>query len=303
MSVPASAVPNVVVSVAPIHSLMAGVMHGIGKPVLVFNSGVSPHTNSISPSAIKSLVHADLVVWVGPGYETAMNKTIAQLEENILIKALIAEENLTVHNIRQGGQWERHDHGSVEEIPEADLDQAISDVDLEQHLYSDPHLWLSTSNGLMMIDFFQQWLSELDPVNKSKYSKNAIDMKNRVKDFQSIATGQLESVHSQPYLVYHDAYQYFEKEFDMNAVGSVSTNPQQPPGAKRIHELRQLIVDQKIKCIFREPQFESRIIEVLSEGNDIKTGKLDPLGIDIAPGDGLWFKLMTQLSNTIKDCL
>ena len=78
---PAAAAPEVVASVAPIHSLVAAVMAGVGEPKLLVPPGASPHAYSLRPSEARALAGADIVFRVGPGLETFLDKPLAALVE------------------------------------------------------------------------------------------------------------------------------------------------------------------------------------------------------------------------------
>ena len=70
--------------------------------------------------------------------------------------------------------------------------------------------------------------------------------------------------------------QYFEHRFKTNAMGAISVDPEHPPGAKRLYEIRKRIVASKVHCVFREPQFEPKLAHSVTEGTSAKIETLDP---------------------------
>ena len=73
VAAPASAAPKVVTSIKPLHSLVSGVMKGVGEPYLLIKGVASPHTFSLKPSDARELERARVIFWVGdvlaPGLE------------------------------------------------------------------------------------------------------------------------------------------------------------------------------------------------------------------------------------------
>ena len=119
-----------------------------------------------------------------------------------------------------------------------------------------------------------------------------------VKDVNSI----LEPVRGRNFVVFHDAYQYFEKRFNVNVLGAFTVNTDVMPGAEQLAEIREIIEHDKVSCIFSEPQFNPDIINAVAKDMDIKTGVLDPLGATLNPGKDLYFDLIKNMSKSFKGC-
>ena len=116
-------------------------------------------------------------------------------------------------------------------------------------------------------------------------------------------SAKLDSVNNEPYIVFHDAYQYFEADYSLNSVGSISLNPDISPTPKRIQEIKTKIEKDNVVCLFREPQFPSRIVQTVIQETNAKEGELDPLGFDLTPGKNLYFELVTNLAKNLRECL
>jgi len=194
--------------------------------------------------------------------------------------------------VRSGGLWEvRHDHGKGHDAHEREAERF------------DPHLWLSPANAAVVVRSLAAVLSELDPANAERYRANSSALQARIRQLDRTLTARLEPVRDLPYLVFHDAYHYFEHHYDLNAVGAVTLSPEQAPGARRLHNLRSRIEASGARCLFREPQFEPRLVETLVEGTETESAVLDPLGADLAPGPDAWFQLLEGLADTLVGCL
>ena len=146
-------------------------------------------------------------------------------------------------------------------------------------------------------------LSEADPANAETYGKNAEAMIARVEALEDELETMLEPVKDKPFIVFHDAYQYFENHFGLNAAGSITISPEVQPGAARVAELRNKVRELDAVCVFSEPQFEPRLVATVTEGTDARTGVLDPLGANLADGPDLYFEMMRANAKALADCL
>jgi len=306
------AAPSVVVSISPLHSLVGAVMEGVAEPELLIEGGQSPHTQSLKPSSVRALRDADLVVWVGPGLETAMRRSVQRIQEAHRVFTLSNSARLRLLESRQGGIWGKHDHedhGDEEHGDEEHGDEEHGDEEhgesrghaSEHHL--DPHVWLSTDNAGAIVRAVSERLQQIDPQNKDRYAKNATSAIDRIDRLQRRIEAQLMPVRNKSYVVFHDAYQYFEEQFGLRPAGSVTISPDRLIGAKRVQELGERIRSENIVCIFSEPQFEPRLLQILAENSTMRLAELDPLGARIYPGVDAWFVLMQNLADSLADCL
>ncbi len=287
--------PRVVVSILPVHSLVAGVMEGVGSPFLLIPGGQSPHTFSLAPSNARELDAAELVFWVGEELETPMAKSLAALAGKARQVRLMELPGLERRPVREGGVWDAHSHGeTADEHPGGHHGHA--------HHY-DPHIWLSPRNAGRIVRVAAQELSALDPDHAVRYHRNAKAVLNRLRQLDRDLVRRLAPLRTVPYIVFHDAYQSLEHHYRLSPVGSVAVSPEQPPGAKRIRELRAKVVDLGARCAFSEPQFEPRLVRVLVEGTPAGTGVLDPLGADLMPGPDAYFQVMENLADALVACL
>ncbi len=302
----ASAEPKVVVSIKPIHSLVAGVMENVGEPELLLNGTVSPHDYNLKPSQAQSLQDADLVVWMGESLETFLIKPIGNL--NLASKALeiLEIEGLTLHKYR--GIGEHDDHAKHEEHEEHD-DHAKHEEHAghEGHNHdensSDPHLWLDIENAIRITQSIAKKLATIDPENKTQYEKNATKVAENLNSLKADISNKLQNTSKKNYIVFHDAYQYFKKQFELAVPTPVTIHPEIPLGAARIKELQNEIAEHGISCLFSEPQFSPKVTKVIAENTDAKISVLDPLGSGVRVGSSHYFEMMSNLANDFGECL
>jgi zinc transport system substrate-binding protein len=294
LALPAHAqTPSVVASVPPVHALVAGVMEGVGTPDLLVRGGRSPHSAALRPSDIRRLQSADVIVWVGPGLESFMTRPLASLKPKPRLLTLFEAPGIKRLSPRKGGAWEDHDRHAHE-------DEVGVDV---SHRFIDPHIWLSPANAVAITDAVASSLRERDPANAAAYAANARRVKQRVKALVAEISATLTPVRRMPYLVFHDAYQYFERDFGLSPVGAITISPERQISAHRLAEIRDHMAKTGARCAFREPQFPPRLIDTIVAGTDVRIGVLDPLGADIPPGPDHWFTVMKGLAASLARCL
>ncbi len=266
----ARAAPVVVVTVGPVHSLVAGVMAGIGAPRLLLPAGATPHLYSLRPSAARMLASADLVIRVGPALEAFLDRPLARLARRARVVTLMKDAGLVLR--RTAGN-------------------------------ADPHVWLDPENARRIVRHTARVLGEIDPGAADRYAANAREMAARIDRLDSEIAGLLAPVRRVPFVVFHDAYGYLENRYGLNRIAAVSLAADRAPGARRLRDIRAAIRDGRARCVFAEPQFRPALIEALTRGTAAHTGILDPLGADIPPGPDSWFTLMRRLANALRHCL
>lgn len=326
----AMAEPQVVVSIKPIHSLVASIMKGVGEPSLVVEGAASPHTYTLKPSNARALENADLVFWVGPGLEAFLEKPLEALAGKSKVVELGDAPGLNKLPFREGGAFEAHDHSdhaagdhAEGEHHDHDADGAEAhadaghDHDAEEHDHTaageeehdhehggtDMHLWLDPTNAKAMASSIAAALIEADPANKATYQANASALDADLHALDKEIAAQVAPVADKPFVVFHDAYQYFEKRYKVRVAGSVTVSPETMPGAERLSEIHAKIAELGASCVFAEPQFEPKLINVVIEGTNAKSGTLDPEGGALTEGPELYGQLMRNLSTSIVDCL
>ncbi len=167
----------------------------------------------------------------------------------------------------------------------------------------DPHIWLDPANAKAMVAEIAEALSEADPGNADSYAANAKKVAARLDTLTAEVKETLAPVGDRGFVVFHDAYRYFEARFGVTAVGSITVSPEVMPGAERISEIRHKLEDVGATCVFAEPQFEPKLVDTVIEGTQARAGTIDPLGAGLADGPELYFTLIRQMAASIKTCL
>ena len=308
----ASAEVNVVASIKPVHSLVASVMAGVSTPELIIDGSGSPHTYALKPSQARQLQNADLIFWVGNKIEPFLEKSIAGIASHDVSIALSEIQGLTKIKLREGADFETHDDHDHGDHDDDDHDEGHDDhADHDDHDEGhddhdegfDQHVWLDPVNAKAMVHTIEEALVKADPSNATLYEANAAQMLTRLDILLEDVNAQLEPVKGEGYIVFHDAYQYYEKRFGITAIGSITVSPEHLPGAKRVSELQDKVRSLNAVCVFSEPQFEPKLVSVVVENTDAGTGVLDPLGATIESGPDMYFALIRNMTTALTDCL
>jgi zinc transport system substrate-binding protein len=321
----APALDGVVASIKPVHSLVAAVMEGVAEPELLVQGAASPHSYSLRPSEAGALEDAALVFWVGKGMEVFLAKPLETLGGGAKIVELADAHDLVRLEFREGGPFEAHDHdddhhGAHEGHEDHDHGEAARDDhdhddggdhdhardeghSHDDHDHVDAHFWLDPLNAKAFVHEIEEALAEVDPANADAYEANAKAVSAKLDALIAETQSALEPVRGKGFVVFHDAYHYYENRFGIEAAGSITVSPEALPGAQRISEIRAKVAELGATCVFAEPQFEPSLVSVVVEGTGARTGVLDPLGAPIDDGPELYFELIRGITTSLTTCL
>ena len=328
---------QVVTSIKPIHSLASLLMDGIGTPKLIVDGSNSPHNFTLKPSHAKMLQNADLVFWVGEDIETFLEKplgTVAKKAKKIELmeisqikKLKFREKNIFRRSSRchkkhddhghkkhddhghkkhdDHGHKKHDDHGHKKHDDHGhkkhdDHGHKKHDDHGHAHGEHDPHIWLDPLNAKVILTVMAKNMKMMDKKNSAKYDANLKKANAKIDGLVSDINKVINK--NAKYVVFHDAYQYFEKRFGLKTLGALTVNTDVLPGAEQLKDIRKVIKKENAKCIFSEPQFNPKIIKAIAKDTNIKTGVLDPLGADLKNNKDLYFKLLNNLSNSLRKC-
>ena len=302
---------KVVASIKPIHSLASYLMDGVGKPDLIVDGYASPHGFAMKPSHAKMLQNADLIFWVGEDLESFLEKPLNSIAKKAEKIELIEIKGLNKLEFRERNIFEEHDdhghdkhkehaHKKDKHKEHAHKEDKHDDHQGHAHGEHDPHIWLDPMNAKVILNEMVEHLIENDAKNASKYKSN---LKKALKDIDKLNKDvKKELSKSTASIVFHDAYQYFEKRYGVNILGAFTVNTDVMPGAEQLAEIREIIEHDKVTCVFSEPQFNPDIIKAVAKDMNIKTGVVDPLGATLDPSKDLYFKLIRNMSASFKGC-
>ncbi len=318
-------VPRVVADIAPVHSLVARVMQGTGSPDLMLPPGASPHEYSLRPSEAAALQDADIVIWMGPQLAPWMQDAIRTLASDADHLTLLEATETKLLDIREGALFESHSHGPDDhghDDDHADGDHAhehdddhdhdhADDKEHEEHAQEhghdhdthDAHAWLSPENAAAWVDLIAAELSSADPENADSYLANAAAVREELAALSADVTAILDPVRNGSFIVFHDAFQYFEADFDFPAAGAISLSDAAAPSPARIAEIQQRVRHEQVDCVLAEPQFNPGLVSTVLDGTDANTAIIDPIGATLEPGPGLYPQLIRNIATTLASCL
>ena len=312
----ASETKGVVSTIQPINSLVNAVIGNTGKTISLIPAKASPHEYKLKPSDTKKLQNANIIFFVSDHLETSVTRVFKNLPKNIKIINLMEDAGIKHLAIRDNEAWERHDHHHRHGDHD-DYDKHVKkddDHDHDKHSKKhddhddhekedDVHIWLSPDNAVKIIKKINKELSLFFPENAKTYNQNANQMIKKINQLKVELKKELLGIKDEPFIVFHDAYQYFETSFDLNAVGSVALEGDIASSPKQISIIKDKIVKLKASCVFQEPQFDSKLVKIVVEGTNAQIGTLDPLGVNIKSGENFYLQLLKNMAKSLKDCL
>ncbi|MDB2470956.1 zinc ABC transporter substrate-binding protein, partial [Candidatus Pelagibacter bacterium] len=155
-------------------------------------------------------------------------------------------------------------------------------------------IWLDPINAKVVLSEITEHLIKNDSKNASTYKSN---LAKALAEIDKLIIDVITETNTDlNYVVFHDAYQYYENRFNVNILGAMTVNPDVMPGAEQIHEIHEVIEHDNVSCILSEPQFNPDIIKSIAKDTNVKTGVLDPLGANLKPGKNLYFDLIRNMS-------
>ena len=287
---------KVVVTSKAIHSLVAAVMEGVAMPKLLIEGTASPHTFALKPSGASAINAADVFFRVSGNVEPFSEKISAALPASVMLVTLADTAGMTLLDRRTGATFEEHDDGDHDK-------HAGHGDDADAHGAKDGHVWLDPENAKLMTGKIASVLSEKDAAHAANYAANAAKLMMRIDALSAEIAAQTKPLVGRPFIVFHDAYQYFERRFGLQAAGSITVSPDVQPSAKRLTALRKKIGKLDAVCIFAEPLFQPKLVTAVTEGTKARAGTLDPEGASLDAGPELYFTLMRTMAANLVSCL
>ena len=284
---------RVAVSIKPVGDLVAAVMAAVGSPTVLIPPGSSPHTYSFKPSERAAAEQAQVLLWIGPQVEPALQRIVQTLPKTSRVVTLSTLPGITLLAPRTGGDWERR-----HPAPRAAASSAAA-----QDGFFDGHIWLSPDNAKTIVRAAAQTLAAIDPAHARQYQSNAQHAVQRIDALNAELVAELAPVRDKPFIVFHDAFQYFEHAYGLHAVGSILVTPDAMANARRVSQMRDKIQSLGAVCVFSEPQFEPRLVQTLVAGTSARLGTLDPLGAKSPLGLEGYAQLLRDLAHNLSRCL
>ena len=270
----AAKVPKVVTSVKPIHSLVAGIMQGVGEAELLVDGPAPPWAFRPNEAQRKAIVEADLVVWTGMELEPNLAPLLGATGPNQVVYEVLADDELKILPAR-GAEGAR-----------------------------DAFFWLDSRNMLILLDSLTRLLIQIDPENAASYERNRTRTFTTIAETDRMMEYGYREVSGVPVYLFHDTHQYFEQAYAMYVTGTVASPPGKSDGiAASLLKIKASMAGDQAVCMFTERNLDEPHLELLLADTDIAPVELDSLGSDLAPGPGFYVKLMQQNFATIAGCV
>ncbi|KHT45140.1 zinc ABC transporter substrate-binding protein ZnuA [Vibrio sinaloensis] len=268
----------VLTSIKPIQMIATELTQEVSQVDVLIPANASPHDYALRPSDVKRIQSADMIVWFGNDLEPFLAK-ILENRDSVLtlsdVDGLELREYNGDHHDHHG-----HDHGS-----------------------HDPHFWLGYKTTKQVAKAIVAKLSRLDEKNAQRYQDNLAAFLLKLEQQQVALMSQLTPVKEKGYYVFHDAYGYFESDFELNHLGHFTVSPDRKPGAKTLIKIRKALSSKQAVCVFSEPQFTPAVIDSVTRGSDARVGVLDPLGTSVVVQPGSYFQFRQNLADSFFNCL
>ncbi len=277
---------NVVTSIKPIHSLVSRVMGDTGKPQLLVQGGVTPHIFRMKPSDFRKVANADVLFYISPKFETFLRSTSRADSPTLNAIAFAEQEGIILYPYRTSKIW----------FSEGEMD--------EEHKHSDMdlHIWLDPSNTRRIVSIIEETLSDLDPANTVTYVKNANLLIKELYEQEELIRELLRPLRDSAMIVYHDAFQYYEKAFALRSFGAIQLKSDETPSVKHLAALKQIAAEKNVTCVLAIPGTHPRIAMAVMGDTTAGYGVVDHLGQYLEPGPESYFQLMFEITQSILDC-
>ncbi|RXJ73937.1 zinc transporter [Veronia nyctiphanis] len=203
------------------------------------------------------------------------------------------------HDEHKDGHHDKHDDDHHDKHAKHHDDHH----DEHNHEGEDPHAWLDPVNAKVWVEKIRDVLSANDPQNAATYKQNADNALKRLDNLIAKIDKETDALNKLNFIVFHDAYQYFERRFDVVASGAISLGDAQDPSAARVAKIRDLVKDLSITCVFSEPQYNPGLVNSVFEGTTVKNvGVMDPLGANIEAGSEQYEQLLGNMLRSLTEC-
>lgn len=285
---------RVVGSIAPLQMIANAITDGVSEPAVLIPSSQSYHHFVLRPSTVRVLNDADLFIWVGPELETYLSSSVSQLGGQKAVVQVLALPSLIVH----------HAHDD-----EDDTEILIPDEGLHaghQHKDGttiDPHVWLDTRNAALIARAITAQLVDIDPDYAPQYRANLLRFEDLLSQLNSEIADTLRMPDQMQYAVYHNAFQYFERQFGLDHDLVFVASEEMQPGVRHMLTVRRAIEARPLLCLLEDVTTQDGTVQTLLGGNELQRVKADTLGQNLSSGPMAYIYLIDNLAGAFRQCL
>lgn len=280
---------KIVTTIKPLHGIISGVTKEVIEPEMLLQKFDSPHHYNLKPSDVKKIARADLIFIVHKEFETFLKPVIENVKKpNTKLIQLGNIEGITLLKNRDNYLLKEEDHHHNHD---------------HDHGNTDYHIWLDPNNTIIMVEKIRDILMDLDPSNALKYSENSKIFIQDIINLDAFIASEFANIEKKPYIVYHDAYQYFEKKYGLHSLGYISVSHEPALSAKKLIKIRKVIYNNNINCLFVEPGFPKNLATLITQDTNLKTITLDPEWGESYANVNDYISLMHDITYNINTCL
>ncbi|MDE0733329.1 MAG: metal ABC transporter substrate-binding protein [Gammaproteobacteria bacterium] len=265
----ASAQVSIATTVRPLQLIAESIVGESGTVTSIVGRQDSPHQFVLTPSDRLAIASADLLIWIGPELEVYLADFLNDESRSGSIITVLENPALTIHKIN-------------DEI--------------------DAHFWLNSDNGIALAKEIKDRLIEIDQAQAAQYQSRFESFVAEIETTNRDLTERFSTSHNN-YLVYHNAYQYFERQFGLQHSVALLADPETQPGIQHILRTRELVENSMPNCLLVEPESSMELATTLTDGMDIRTVSVDHLGYDVLPSDNPYRQLLLQVAESFESCI
>ncbi len=270
---------HIVTTIKPLESLIKNIIDKDDSVTSIIDGNYSPHNFSLKPSHIAKIYKSDAVILINPDFESFMCSSFKIIPEKTKLITLSDTPNLTLYPSKQ------YHHGTHKETG------------------TDYHIWLSADNAIHIVRYLTDTLSTINPEKQKTYRDNAHNVITKLVALNDDLKQQLSPITDKPFMVFHNGFEYFIKNYNLSLVGTITDNPNVYSSIKHIKQAQKTLIDNKVICVFKEPQFSDKTIETIITDTQTRISTLDPIGSNFKSGKNLYFKVMHNIKDNLLTCL
>lgn len=271
----AGAEVNITTTIRPLQLIAETIVQEHGTVTAIINASQSPHHYSMSPADRVALAEADILIWIGPTLETYLADFFRRAKGSSKVLTVSEDENLARHDIVAG--------------------------------QLDSHLWLDSNNAVLIAELITREASELDSAHAASYRQNLDQFRAGINNLNREIEEAVSASPRAGYAVYHNAYQYFEKQFGLQHQFAMLEDPEVQPGIREIVAVRRRFEEEKPACLLLEPDSNTDLVATALGDHELTTVTIDLLGHRISSTQaGIqsgYIELMKNVADDFLSCL
>lgn len=220
-------------------------------------AGAEPHDLELNPEEVQRILDADLVLYLGSGFQPALEKVVRQRKK----RSIDLLEGMSLRPGEESG----HEEEGEEHQGEA------------QARALDPHVWLDPVLMSDIVDRVEAALAKVAPGDAQTFARNAADVRTRLDELHRQFTAGLANCTRKVLVTSHAAFGYLAARYGLRQQAIAGVSPEAEPTPERLQELAELVRSQGITTIFTETLVSPRTSAALAREAHVKTAVLNPV--------------------------